>query len=263
MFTSKERSATEGGFTLVEVVACVVIMAIIIVPLSTTLIQALNLVPAAGGRTQVATGEDRLQSTLTDDLLQANYIQVFSAYNTSGAAVGSNPPQAIINLPPVVPAAFNNVALQATPCVTTASELAVLQTATWDATKNYTYTGVTAWPFSTGAQVQAPQWYWHVYNVQFTPITPSLVQVQVIRTNSTWDFTTNPFTVGASADEPTPYLTGYCKAGDAGVVSVKATAPGSGSPAATHEDVQVTFNVRSSPTQTPTSLTIDGGARFG
>jgi prepilin-type N-terminal cleavage/methylation domain-containing protein len=267
MLNSKRSSATEQGFTLVEVVACVVIMAIIIVPLSTTLIQAMNLVPAAGGRTQLATGEDRLQSTLTDDLQQANYILLFNAYNASGTAVGSNG-AAINNLPPVVPLAFGNVAARATPCVTTAAELAVLQTANWDATKNYAYMGANDVFWNTGALVQGPMYYWHVYNMKFTPINAGLVQVQVIRTDSVWDFTTNPANIAQTApdtpmDEPTPYLTGYCKPGDAGVVSLQATAPGSGTPPVTHENVQVTFNVRSSPSALPTSLTIDGSARFG
>jgi hypothetical protein len=74
---SKRRD--EAGFTLVDVVASVVLMGIVIGPLSISLVQSLQLVPAAGGRTQGATDREAVVRWYAQDISGANGV---ATYNT-------------------------------------------------------------------------------------------------------------------------------------------------------------------------------------
>ena len=78
----------ENGYTLVEVVAVIAILGVIVVPLCATLVQALNVVPQSGQRTQTATDNSRLLSTFSADIAQAQRIETFPpAVGTGTGAV--------------------------------------------------------------------------------------------------------------------------------------------------------------------------------
>jgi prepilin-type N-terminal cleavage/methylation domain-containing protein len=68
--TGPRHPEDKGGFTLVEVVMTVVIMGLIIAPLSMAMIQALNLVPQSGARTQDATDDQHALQQWADDVSQ-------------------------------------------------------------------------------------------------------------------------------------------------------------------------------------------------
>jgi prepilin-type N-terminal cleavage/methylation domain-containing protein len=73
----------ERGFTLVEMVATIVIMGLVMAPLCMALLQAMNLIPASSARTQVATDTDRLVSQFSDDVAQTqDYVN--NPANTAG-----------------------------------------------------------------------------------------------------------------------------------------------------------------------------------
>jgi prepilin-type N-terminal cleavage/methylation domain-containing protein len=82
----RRRSASEDrerGFTLVEVVTTIVIMGLVMAPLCSALIQAMNLIPASSARTQVATDTDRMVSQFSDDVAQTqDYVN--NPANTAG-----------------------------------------------------------------------------------------------------------------------------------------------------------------------------------
>ena len=67
----------EHGFTMIELVTTVVIMGLIVVPLSMIALQALQLVPATGARTQGATDRSRLISQFSDDVANAQQIDFY------------------------------------------------------------------------------------------------------------------------------------------------------------------------------------------
>ncbi|HWS46162.1 MAG TPA: prepilin-type N-terminal cleavage/methylation domain-containing protein, partial [Acidimicrobiia bacterium] len=61
----------QRGFTLVEMVATITIMALIMVPLCTTMIQAMTAVPAAGDRSNNATQSELLATYFSRDVAQS------------------------------------------------------------------------------------------------------------------------------------------------------------------------------------------------
>ncbi len=94
------RRADAAGFTVVDVIASVVITGIVIAPMSIALVQALNLVPESGARTTAATDMDRLQAAMNDDVAQAQSLELFltptfttSGGTTTGATAGAAFPQ--------------------------------------------------------------------------------------------------------------------------------------------------------------------------
>ena len=72
--SERSRSLRKGrgkaGFTVLEVVMAIVIMGLIVTPLSMALVQATNLVPESGERTQHATDTARLITIFNDDVAQ-------------------------------------------------------------------------------------------------------------------------------------------------------------------------------------------------
>jgi Tfp pilus assembly protein PilV len=95
MMRRRRRADRELGFTIVELLVTITIMGLIVTPLSMAAIQALNLVPDSGSRTQVATDSQLLTTIFSSDIAQ---MQQFSeqipwgntlslpspAYNTTG-----------------------------------------------------------------------------------------------------------------------------------------------------------------------------------
>ncbi|HET9729451.1 MAG TPA: hypothetical protein VFR41_08535 [Acidimicrobiia bacterium] len=68
----------EAGLTLVEMLATIIIMGLIIGPLSMAMVEALNIIPQSGQRTQSATDYSRLQQALADDASQAQLWENFA-----------------------------------------------------------------------------------------------------------------------------------------------------------------------------------------
>ena len=69
----------EGGFTLVEVVASIVILGLVMAPLCMALFQAMNVVPASQSRTQAATDNDRIVTQFQSDISQTNNFNLVQA----------------------------------------------------------------------------------------------------------------------------------------------------------------------------------------
>ena len=250
----------DRGYTLIEVIATVAIMGIILLPLTTAVLQAMKLVPASGSRTRVATDVERLTNALSDDIAQAETMTVQPAYTTAGNPVGSAT-NAITNNPSGGPATFAAATLRSTPCVNAAKELAVLSTTTWDAADDWTYQGDTVGYIPKNLYTHGRVWSFRQWAFKFTPL-GGVVKVEVFRQNLTWDFTpVSPNTMissGGYVDEPTPYLTGYCQPSDTNVVQVSATAPAAGA----NEEVQLIVQLRNTSSDPVTKTVIDAAARL-
>ena len=72
MAVARARTCDERGFTLVELLVAVVILGTVMTPLCMAFVQALNIVPQSNTRTGVATDADRLLTTFTRDIANAN-----------------------------------------------------------------------------------------------------------------------------------------------------------------------------------------------
>jgi prepilin-type N-terminal cleavage/methylation domain-containing protein len=78
---ANERS--EHGFTLIELIATIVIMGLVFVPLCAAVNQALNLIPQASTRGDAATDMDRIQEQFAIDTESAQIWQNFAISQTT------------------------------------------------------------------------------------------------------------------------------------------------------------------------------------
>jgi prepilin-type N-terminal cleavage/methylation domain-containing protein len=114
--------ANERGLTLIELVATITIMGVIMVPLSTALIEALQTAPAASVRTQMATDTDHLGATLDDDVQQAGQLQLMCGVTSAGTVSNgcSGLTTAAAMMPWVPPPSWTAISVASRPfsCVT-------------------------------------------------------------------------------------------------------------------------------------------------
>jgi prepilin-type N-terminal cleavage/methylation domain-containing protein len=88
MNTKRRRGTrSDDGYTLVEMIAAIVIMGLVIAPLCTAMIQSMKLVPTSGDRAQVATDSDRMVRQFSNDVGNAQSLtnggtQVFNTAST-------------------------------------------------------------------------------------------------------------------------------------------------------------------------------------
>ena len=205
---------------MVELIATIVIMGLILVPLSSAVIQALQTGPTARALTQTATDTDRLTSAMDDDIQPAGQLQVSPVVDASGTVVSGSGLFLAVNVSPSLPPptwafATLNPARQ-TPCVTNpavgGTTTQLFYTASWDQSKGYLWHGAAP----TGAEF----WYWHYYSLVFTPYGTdvsgnAIMKVDVHRSDASYDWA--GFPAGPLPSTPVDdgvYLTGYCKAGD-------------------------------------------------
>jgi prepilin-type N-terminal cleavage/methylation domain-containing protein len=237
----------QGGFTLVEMVATIVIMGIIVVPLTSALIQALNTVPTSGERTQQATDADRLEARLMQDLTTSNWTQVIKqpSLATTDAAAYKPGGDSLTGSPAFV---AHDVPTQSMACpATTTSAGFVTMTVYEDVSDDYIWSGI---------KVGGKKWNQHLYRVDFTPAGSGIAAVKVIRANQTfvWD--------GSSSNTPLtddlPLLTGYCKTTDTAVVATTAAAPSATNQSETYT---VKFSVRPTASANPTVFTVSATQR--
>lgn len=69
--TGRRRPRDESGFTVVEMITCVVLMGIVVAPLTLALLQAITLVPANKVRTQAAIDRTFVLNRFSDDVANA------------------------------------------------------------------------------------------------------------------------------------------------------------------------------------------------
>jgi prepilin-type N-terminal cleavage/methylation domain-containing protein len=243
----RRRDHGEDGFTLVEMIATIVIMGIIVVPLTSALTQALKSVPESGGRTQQATDTSRLEARLIQDLTSSNWTQVITQPSLAVTDAAAYKPggDSFVGSPAFV---AKDVATQSMACpATTSSAGFVTMTVYDDVSDNYIFSGL---------KVGGKKWNQHLYRVDFTRVGSGIAAVKVTRANQTfvWD--------GSSPNAPLtddlPLLTGYCKTGDTAVVATTATAPSATSQAETYT---VKFSVRPTASANPTVFTVSASQR--
>lgn len=229
--TARPRTRDDRGFTLVEVIATVVIIGLVVGPLATGLVQALNLVPQSGRRTRLATDLTRLQLTTSNDIAQATQVVVYNPPNTSGVQSGAS---TAFNYPFVdtqdgASPTTASIAAKDTPCVTTATAAPANQP---------TVAHTLSFDDTSGAK----KWYWHYYRLSFAAAgAAGVMAVEVHRWTQSLDWSG----LGWSplVDEGV-YVAGYCKTSETDVVSVSATAPGA---SVTNERVTLVLRLHPDP----------------
>jgi type II secretory pathway pseudopilin PulG len=265
----RRRARDEGGFTLVDVIASMVIMGIIIVPLGSVLFQAMKTIPSNGGRAQAATDTSRLESQLIDDINQMQWSNLQTPWNSNGVTPLGN--TAMLDQQPAHAIAFKTVAATNYSCVTAVAgpvEPIIGTFNLWDASQNFVYHGATD-PFNTfhnNDKVGNQTWIGHVYKMRFTrdARNVALAKVEVFRTVLNYDLTKNvdPLAIPPNPTQvnEAPIMTGYCKTGDTVVTgNAKPVPSGNGN---SSEEVNLVFKLRGGPTDNPTSYTIDATSRF-
>jgi prepilin-type N-terminal cleavage/methylation domain-containing protein len=217
----RERARDERGFTLVEMLATIVIMGLVVAPLTAALMEAINLIPAAGDRTKLATDTVLVEKQFSDDVADAQFF-----WNIPASAVPFQEPA-------TGAWTLANSTSPTQSCGAAANVFAFY--AAW------TDTGAGA----TDTRAKAALWAWGV--------TGSGTTQQVVLTRTFWPDTSS----GHTNDPAVTMLTGYCKSGD-NFFSVNTTAPTANQ---SYEDVQFTFSLRNSLGQPLPKVTLDARIR--
>jgi prepilin-type N-terminal cleavage/methylation domain-containing protein len=246
----------EHGFTLVEMLAAIVIMGLVLAPLCTAFMQAMTLIPANGARTQAATDADRLQTTLGNDITQAQLINIYKAPAATGVVTPAGDNKAALQHVPWANswAYLDVVAPYATvPCVIAASTVVAdfISTTTWDGTEDYKLNPTTS--------VGGHKWHGYVTRVHFIPVNASWAKVEIHRWDSLTDFANSANNV-TLADEGGSYLSGYCKAGETDVANAQVSKP---TGTAKNETVRAAFRLHANadPTSVRASYTVEATVR--
>jgi prepilin-type N-terminal cleavage/methylation domain-containing protein len=66
------RRGCDAGFTLVEMVTCVVVMGLVIGPLAMAMMQVLNVAPQSNARSKLAVNAEQVSSWFTEDITNAD-----------------------------------------------------------------------------------------------------------------------------------------------------------------------------------------------
>ena len=103
MSRRSKAEPNEHGFTLVEMLTCIVLMGLVMLTLCVAVTQSLTVIPRSGARSQLAADADALLKVFTEDIAQAQTIQV-------GGVVAFNFPSTQNNTGPILTACTNTCA---------------------------------------------------------------------------------------------------------------------------------------------------------
>ncbi|MGQ0826469.1 MAG: type II secretion system protein [Actinomycetota bacterium] len=79
------RRGSERGFTVVEMITCIVVLGLVMVPLSLAVNQTLTQLPDNTARTQQSNESQRAVTLFTDDMTNATTTDLFKLYTPYGA----------------------------------------------------------------------------------------------------------------------------------------------------------------------------------